>query len=51
MIPGIREFITEYVSERAMGEEGYLADKGLVTLEAAKAQEVATKAMSLSPMN
>src|SRR5262245_62105297 len=51
VIPGIREFIAEYVSDRSMGDEGYLADKGLVTLEAAKKQEVASKAMSLSPMN
>jgi phosphate transport system substrate-binding protein len=51
VIPGIREFVAEYVSSRAMGEDGYLADKGLVTLTADKQQEVATKAMSLSPMN
>ncbi len=51
VIPGIREFIAEYVSDRSMGDEGYLADKGLVTLEAAKKQDVASKAMSLSPMN
>jgi phosphate transport system substrate-binding protein len=51
VIPGIREFVAEYVSGRAMGEEGYLADKGLVTLESSKQQEVAGKAMSLSPMN
>ena len=51
VIPGIREFITEYVSERSMGEEGYLADKGLVTLESGRQQEVASKAMALSPMN
>ncbi|HET6160115.1 MAG TPA: PstS family phosphate ABC transporter substrate-binding protein [Dongiaceae bacterium] len=51
VIPGIREFIAEYVSERSMGEEGYLADKGLITLDSAKYKDVATKAMSLSPMN
>ena len=51
VIPGIREFIAEYVSTRAMGEEGYLAEKGLITLEPGKQQEVASKAMSLSPMN
>ena len=51
VIPGIREFIAEYVSTRAMGEEGYLADKGLITLDPGKQQEVASKAMSLSPMN
>ena len=26
----IPEFIAEYVSEKALGEEGYLADKGLI---------------------
>jgi phosphate transport system substrate-binding protein len=51
LIPGMREFVAEYVSERAMGEEGYLADKGLITLEPEKQQAVASKAMSLSPMN
>ena len=30
VIPGLREFVNEYVSEKALGEEGYLADRGLV---------------------
>ncbi|WP_119303812.1 PstS family phosphate ABC transporter substrate-binding protein [Dongia deserti] len=51
VIPGIREFVAEYVSERAMGEEGYLADKGLITLTDDKYKDVASKAMALSPMN
>jgi hypothetical protein len=34
-----------------MGEEGYLADKGLITLTPENQQAVASKAMSLSPMN
>ncbi len=32
VIPGIPEFIAEFTSEKAMGEEGYLADKGLIPL-------------------
>ena len=32
VIPGLQEFATEYVSRAALGEDGYLADKGLVTL-------------------
>ncbi len=32
-IPGIKEFVEEYVSEKAIGEEGYLSDRGLVALE------------------
>ena len=51
VIPGIREFVAEYVSERAMGDEGYMADKGLITLTPDKQQDVAGKAMSLQPMN
>jgi phosphate transport system substrate-binding protein len=30
VIPGIAEFVAEYTSEKALGEEGYLADKGLI---------------------
>ena len=32
-IPGMEEFMAEYTSERAMGEWGYLSDRGLVPLE------------------
>ncbi len=31
-IPGMREYLAEFTSERAMGEDGYLADKGLIPL-------------------
>mgnify|MGYP000866041296 CR=1 FL=1 len=31
-IPGLAEFVKEYLSERAGGAEGYLADKGLIPL-------------------
>jgi phosphate transport system substrate-binding protein len=30
VIPGINEFVAEFVSDKALGEEGYLADKGLI---------------------
>lgn len=30
VIPGLKEFVAEYVSDKAIGEEGYLADKGLI---------------------
>ncbi|CAK0776501.1 phosphate transport system substrate-binding protein [Azospirillaceae bacterium] len=32
MIPGIREFVTEFISEKAVGEDGYLTSKGLIPL-------------------
>ena len=33
VIPGLKQFAEEYVSEKAIGEEGYLSDRGLVALE------------------
>ena len=32
-IPGVKEFLTEYFSENAMGEYGYLLEKGLIPLQ------------------
>ena len=32
-IPGMNEFLTEFTSEKAMGQEGYLTDKGLIPLD------------------
>lgn len=40
VIPGMAEFMAEYVSEAAMGEDGYLSDKGLVALPADQAEAV-----------
>jgi phosphate transport system substrate-binding protein len=40
VIPGIQEFINEYVSDRSMGGEGYLAGKGLVPLTASELAKV-----------
>jgi phosphate transport system substrate-binding protein len=39
-VPGLREFVAEYTSERATGAEGYLADKGLVPLSTAELTKV-----------
>jgi phosphate transport system substrate-binding protein len=42
VIPGLREFVAEFVSDRSMGGEGYLADKGLIPLSPAEAGKVRT---------
>ena len=31
-VPGLEEFIVEFTSDRASGEDGYLADKGLIPM-------------------
>ena len=32
VIPGIEEYLAEFVSDKAMGEYGYLADKGMIPM-------------------
>ena len=49
VIPGIREFVAEFVSERAMGEDGYLADRGLIALPQDQFEATAAAARSLAP--
>lgn len=36
VVPGLKEFMTEYVSERSFGQNGYLATKGLIPLPPAE---------------
>ncbi len=49
MIQGIPEFLAEYTSEKALGEDGYLADKGLVPPPKSEIAKIRsdTKAMKL----
>ena len=49
-IPGMREYLTEFTSERAMGEDGYLADKGLIPLPDQERATVLRDVRALSPL-
>ncbi len=46
-IPGMVEFVKEYVSDKALGEDGYLAAKGLVTLPPEEAKKTKATAEGL----
>lgn len=46
-IPGIKEFVTEFTTDKAWGRSGYLADKGLIPLPDAERKKVATSAQAL----
>ncbi len=46
VIPGLKEFIEEYVGEEAMGPGGYLSERGLVVLADDKRKEVQDGALS-----
>jgi len=50
LIPGIKEFVAEYMSDKASGEEGYLVDKGLIPLPEQEHKEVMATAIALKPM-
>ena len=39
-IPGVREFLREFTSEAAMGDFGYLSDKGLIPLPEDELSEI-----------
>lgn len=41
VIPGIKEFLAEFTSEKAWGKDGYLSEKGLIPLPDAERKQVA----------
>jgi phosphate transport system substrate-binding protein len=49
-IPGLREFIAEFTSEMASGDEGYLSDRGLIPLPAADRKAVRESSLALTPL-
>ena len=49
-VPGILEFLKEFTSESAMGEEGYLTDKGLIPLGEAKLNDIRKSVLSLTKL-
>lgn len=50
VIPGLEEFVTEYVSEEAFGEGGYLSERGLIPLAADKREAVRAAVAASAPM-
>jgi phosphate transport system substrate-binding protein len=50
VIPGIDKFVAEFVSPKAIGEDGYLSKKGLVTLPKAEADKVRKSVIEMKPL-
>ena len=50
VIPGLEEFVTEYVSEEAFGEGGYLQERGLIPLAEERREEVRNAVTGSTPM-
>ena len=50
-IPGIEEYVAEFTNDKAWGEEGYLAEKGLIPLPDDMRAAVAKSAQGMEPMS
>ncbi len=50
VIPGLKEFLAEFTSPRAWGDEGYLTDRGLIPLPVDERAEVLANVLALSPI-
>lgn len=48
VIPGIKEYLSEFTNDKAVGPDGYLAEKGLIPLGDSERQEVRDSATNLS---
>jgi phosphate transport system substrate-binding protein len=51
IVPGLDKFAAEYVSTKAIGEDGYLAKKGLVTLPKNELEAMRKSVTGMAPMS
>jgi phosphate transport system substrate-binding protein len=51
VIPGIAEYLAELTSENALGDYGYLVEKGLIPLPPAGREALRAAAMALAPLS
>lgn len=50
VIPGMKEYLAEFTSEKSWGDEGYLTDKGMIPLSQEKRKEIGTRVKELKAM-
>ena len=50
-VPGIKEFVAEFTSDRAWGDDGYLVDKGLIPLPAAERKSMRDAATGMASLS
>ncbi len=51
LVPGIEAYVAEFLSKRAAGEEGYLAEKGLIPMPPGEFKTWARRAAALTPLS
>lgn len=50
VIPGLREYLSEFTHDRAWGDEGYLSYRGLVPLSMEERRQVSAQVSELTPL-
>ena len=50
-VPGMKEYIAAFTSEQAWGEEGYLADKGMIPMPDDERAKISAQARNLVPLS
>ena len=50
VIPGIQGYLAEFTSDRAWGEEGYLADKGMIPMPEEEREKFGADVKNLTPL-
>jgi len=50
-VPGIQEFVAEFTSSKAWGDEGYLADKGLIPMPKSERARYSSDAKALANLS
>lgn len=50
VVPGLLEYLAEFTSEKAWGEEGYLAQKGMIPMPISQRSKVAGDVAALKPL-
>ena len=51
VIPGMKEFLGEFTSEKAWGKDGYLSEKGLIPMPDAERKQVAGNVQAMKPLS
>ncbi len=50
VIPGIKGYLAEFTSDKAWGDEGYLADKGMIPMQEEERAKFAADVKNLTPL-
>lgn len=51
VVPGIEELLAEFMSDRASGDDGYLAEKGLIPMPAEEHKKWEASVLNLEPLS